>query len=255
MSQSGFKGPSHFITTSWTLLGKIGVGDDGNNAFDTICERYQKPLWIYLRRLGVRQDQAQDLVQDFFTHALGEGLFSRPAEAEGRFRNWLLTSFRRFCKDKARLRQVQFEQNNVRLSGNDEGVPLFAEPADFYTAEEAFERQWAWDLLSCTYRDVETLSHARRERWKFEIFQLKCESERRGERPTWRQWGKEVGRPDKSKDQLAYAYLQVQEEASRIFAQYVAHEFPGEDPAELRREVQHVWEIILHGPPEEATGI
>ena len=248
MDDLGFSGSSRFQTTSWTLLGQLEENQEHAAAFDAICERYQKPLWVYLLRMGRKPQDAEDSVQDFFTHALSQGLLARPDREKGKFRTWLLTAFRRFCRDRDTKRHTRFNREMKPL-GQETGV-VEAERPDRTTAEDAFERQWAWDLLVRTHRDLETLACAKKERWKFEIFHLRCEAERKGERPRWRQWGKQVGRPDKSKDQLAYAYLQMQDEANRIFKQYVSHEFPEEGVAGIDDEVTHVWDVISQGPPE-----
>ncbi len=250
MGFPGFDGSSRFQTTSWTLLGQLEEGKERAAAFDAICERYQKPLWVYLLRMGYTQQNAEDAVQEFFTHALNQKLLHRPDRNKGKFRTWLLTAFRRFCRDKNNRRQARFDKEMKSMAQPTDVVA--SKLSDYTTAEEAFERQWAWSLLIRTHRDLETLACARKERWKFEIFHLRCEAERKGERPCWKQWGKQVGRPDKSKDQLAYAYLQMQEEANRLFKLHVSHEFPDESSAAIDEEVKLVWEIISRGPPEHA---
>lgn len=54
-----------FQTTRWTLLDRASK-PEGGEALDELCQRYWGPVYSFLRRLGCREADAQDLTQDFF---------------------------------------------------------------------------------------------------------------------------------------------------------------------------------------------
>jgi len=65
-------GRSEFPPTSWTLV--VSAGDrmhaDWRDALVRLCESYWYPVYAYVRRRGYREEEAQDLTQDFFIRIL-----------------------------------------------------------------------------------------------------------------------------------------------------------------------------------------
>lgn len=88
-----------FLTTHWSLIEAVGTtADDRNKALiGLLLNRYWKPVYSYLRRLGYDNEQAKDLTQSFFHEVvLGRELIRKADRSKGRFRSFLLTALKRY---------------------------------------------------------------------------------------------------------------------------------------------------------------
>jgi RNA polymerase sigma-70 factor (ECF subfamily) len=141
-----------FPTTRWTLVSAAaGHGQpDRRRALASLCEAYWYPLYVYARRRGDSPDQAQDHTQEFFARFLENDSFDRADPERGRFRSFLLSSFRNYMSDE--FGRSQSQRRGGGLSplpfevSNGEAMYL-REPADDETPERIFERRWARTLL------------------------------------------------------------------------------------------------------------
>ena len=66
-------------------------------ALAELCELYWPPLYAYARRRGHSVEEAQDLTQAFFTRLLEKRAVQVADPQRGRFRSFLLTSFKHFA--------------------------------------------------------------------------------------------------------------------------------------------------------------
>lgn len=82
-----------FQTTRWTLLDRASK-PEGGEALDELCQRYWGPVYSFLRRLGCREADAQDLTQDFFVGFMKREGFAKAEKDKGRFRSFLLGAVR-----------------------------------------------------------------------------------------------------------------------------------------------------------------
>jgi len=146
-------GPQHgFPTTHWSLLAELRgpLTPAHREILNLLIRQYWKPVYCYLRSRGYKNEQAKDLVQEFFTYGLGKDLFGRADRNRGRFRTFLLTSLNNFVKNRHRDERVERRhpvQGIISLediAGEDE---LRFEPSDRETPEMTFQRAWARDLL------------------------------------------------------------------------------------------------------------
>ena len=133
---------SMFQTTRWTLLDRAKE-PQGAEALDELCQRYWGPVNSFLRRLGCRDADAQDLTQDFFVSFMGRDGFSRAEKDKGRFRSFLLGSVRNHFlnakKSEGRIKRggkVEFLEVNDELDASGGMSP-----------DEVFEKRWAEDLI------------------------------------------------------------------------------------------------------------
>lgn len=51
------------------IIGRLKAGDDPKLVFDSIIERYSEPLYWHIRRIVVRHDEAEDILQESFITA------------------------------------------------------------------------------------------------------------------------------------------------------------------------------------------
>nr|MCU0750728.1 sigma-70 family RNA polymerase sigma factor [Akkermansiaceae bacterium] len=100
---------SRFQTTLWSLVLRAGDGEPGSKqvALDHLCRLYWKPLWVYCRGRGIKAEDAEDLTQSFFAYLLTKDTLRLADPARGRFRAFLLTSFKHFIADEGDRTRAQ----------------------------------------------------------------------------------------------------------------------------------------------------
>lgn len=87
--------PSLFPTTQWTLVHLIRSADSrgAEIALDRLCAAYRRALYHYARASGLPPHDAEDAVQDFFAHVLGQDALKTLQKEKGRLRAWMIRSF------------------------------------------------------------------------------------------------------------------------------------------------------------------
>jgi DNA-directed RNA polymerase specialized sigma24 family protein len=145
-------GGGGFPTTAWTLVSRARSGSDSEarEALAFFCAAYWLPLYSYARRLGHSSDDALDLTQGYFAVLIEKDYLADVRLREGRFRAFLLTSFRHFVsKERDRARALKRGGGVVPLSIDAaEAEGRYAdEPHGALDPEALFERQWALTLL------------------------------------------------------------------------------------------------------------
>src|SRR5262249_5897353 len=91
-------GGGGFATTRWTLVLAASRSSTAGarEALSQLCELYWPPLYAYATRRGYSVDDAQDRTQAFFVRFLEKHDVEDADPSRGRFRSFLLTSFKRF---------------------------------------------------------------------------------------------------------------------------------------------------------------
>jgi RNA polymerase sigma-70 factor (ECF subfamily) len=141
-----------FPQTRHSLIAGLRSSEEGERerAADTLIALYWKPLYKYLRlRLGKSNEDAKDLVQGFFVHALEKNTLDRYDPAKGTFRTFIRTLFDRYAanerKAASRIKRggagqhLDFDQaeREIERQGGSEAAP------DLY-----LYREWVRSLLS-----------------------------------------------------------------------------------------------------------
>jgi RNA polymerase sigma-70 factor (ECF subfamily) len=150
-SQNGPE-PGRFATTHWSVV--LAAGDrespQARAALEELCAAYWHPLYAYVRRLGYGADQAQDLTQEFFTRFLGKNYLRDVDRERGKFRTFLLVSFRHFLAneyDRATAQKRGGGRSILSLDFRASEQRERLEPRHTLTAEKLYERRWALALL------------------------------------------------------------------------------------------------------------
>ena len=164
---------SKFQTTLWSVVLRAGASDEQprHAALCELCRMYWKPLFVYCLGKGHRIEDAEDLTQAFFTQLLTKETLRVADPARGKFRAFLLTSFKHFILDEGdRARAARRGGGAVHLSFelNFKEAGLFPAMIDS-SPERAYDRQWAGDLVERATAALRT-EHERAEksRW-FEL--------------------------------------------------------------------------------------
>lgn len=149
-----------FDTTHWSVVQAAGsdASTAARAALTTLCETYWTPLYWYARRQSHRPDEAQDLTQAFLTEFIEKYRVRAANPERGRFRSFLLASFKHFILNDAQARRAAKRGGGVPLLSLEfdaaEGRYVL-EPPDARTPEAIFDRQWAMTVLDLSLRRLE----------------------------------------------------------------------------------------------------
>jgi RNA polymerase sigma factor (sigma-70 family) len=142
-----------FASTHWSLVkAAADVGtESGKQALDRLFRLYWYPLYLFLRRQGLTEKDAEDLLQGFFVQAMEKGLFEAADPKKGRFRTYLLTCLKNYLANHYRAQNTikrggQVFVQSLDLASAEERYRM--EPATEMTPEEAFEREWAQTVVN-----------------------------------------------------------------------------------------------------------
>lgn len=146
------KGPAVFQSTLWAVVlqARDGNGAERRAALERLGEMYWPPLYAYLLRKGHSPDDAQDLVQGFFTHLLEKALIDRADPARGRFRNYLLKVLENWLASENRKSRAQKRGGGRSTLSFDFAVAgslEHVEPEAGDSPEVVFNRSWAMTVL------------------------------------------------------------------------------------------------------------
>jgi RNA polymerase sigma-70 factor (ECF subfamily) len=141
-----------FATTHWSLVLRAGQrsGPGSAEALEKLCRAYWFPLYAFARREGHAPDEAQDLTQEFFSRLLTKNYLNTADPERGRFRSFLLASFKHMMANERRNASRQKRGGNTQVFSLDESTAeehYQLEPADLVTPERIFERRWAETVL------------------------------------------------------------------------------------------------------------
>ena len=153
---SRLHGDAIFSTTNWSVvLEAQGQSPAAQEALEKLCRTYWRPVYSFVRREGVRTEEAEDLTQSFFALLLQRRNFDAVRKEKGRLRSYLLTSLKHFLVSEHR-RTV-----TVKRGKGQQPVPLEElaavgraelEPADHLSADRIYERRWALTLMEQVLR-------------------------------------------------------------------------------------------------------
>jgi DNA-directed RNA polymerase specialized sigma24 family protein len=146
-------GNREFAATRWSVVLAAGhrSSPDSRQALELLCAAYWYPLYMYVRRRVDDVHEARDLTQAFFATLLERDALKAADRERGRFRSFLLTSFKNFLADewdKARAQKRGGGCRSIPLDLESAESRYLLEPADELTPDRLYERQWALTLLA-----------------------------------------------------------------------------------------------------------
>jgi RNA polymerase sigma-70 factor (ECF subfamily) len=143
-----------FQTTHWSVVLQAASGDS-TAALETLCRSYWYPLYAYARRDGHEAADAQDFTQGFFELLLAKHYLKDVDRDKGRFRSFLLASFKHYLANEWK------KANRQKRGGAGRTISFDAmaaeerfrhEPAEASEADLAFDRGWARAILDAVLR-------------------------------------------------------------------------------------------------------
>jgi DNA-directed RNA polymerase specialized sigma24 family protein len=150
-----------FAATQWSMIlaaAETQADLEGSSAaLAALCQLYWPPLYTYARIRGHTVHDAQDLTQGFFAYLLEHKIYKRADPERGKFRSFLLASYKNFLSDMRDRAQA------LKRGGGRNFVPLDEKRAEqaeslFKThhssGERLFERSWAETLVAAALERV-----------------------------------------------------------------------------------------------------
>ena len=148
---SAQNGATAFTTTHWSVvLEAQGESPATKEALEKLCRAYWRPIYGFVRRHGVRPEEAEDLTQGFFELLLERRDLNVVRKEKGRLRSYLLTSLKHFlANERSRAMAVKRGEGQRLIPFEDlrEREAVGFAPTDTFTAERIYERGWALALL------------------------------------------------------------------------------------------------------------
>jgi RNA polymerase sigma-70 factor (ECF subfamily) len=140
-----------FETTDWTLVVNASAANTEIRriALAGLCEAYWYPLYSFARARGQGHEDAADLTQAFLVHLIEKHGFEGLAPAHGKFRAFLLASFKNFQSDarhRAAARKrggdlIHIAWDDFVASGHAAAAANSGDPG------QCFARNWALTVI------------------------------------------------------------------------------------------------------------
>lgn len=140
-----------FATTQWSVvLTAQGPSAAAQEALETLCRRYWRPLYGFVRRRGYGPEEAEDLTQGFFARLLERRDLDAVRKEKGRLRSYLLVALKNFLANEHHRASAIKRGEGQRVISLEElrsGERADFEPADPVSIDQIFERNWANAVL------------------------------------------------------------------------------------------------------------
>lgn len=145
-------GPQEFPQTTWGLVSKIRKAQEERQvALETLCKRYWRPIYSYVRRAWRKNNEdAKDVTQAFFLWLMDGEVLSRYETERSSFRFYLKGILRNYMRNSEEaLQRIKRGGGAAHLPLEDEFRDLGELMADpgAESPEEAFDQAWVDELL------------------------------------------------------------------------------------------------------------
>ena len=167
-----------FPTTQWNIVDTLKVKDEDARraALGDIVSIYGPPLLAFALRQSdgakTRED-CEDLVNDFFLRCIEGGLLEHADKARGKFRSFLVTSFKYYMSNEDRAKRTQKRRpagGFVSLDALHEEFGPALEPRTDESAEAAFHRVFRCSLFKSALAEFQKRCRADRREIDFLLF-------------------------------------------------------------------------------------
>jgi len=184
-------------TTQGVGSGFAGLGGRPTpEAVETLCRRYWKPVYSYVRVAWAKSNEdALDLTQAFFAWLLEESALSRFDSERGSFRTFLKTLLRRFIGHQEQALHALKRGGAGKILSLEGSAPLLEDLLpDPRTPdpERAFQQVWAVELVQLCLDRVRQSCAAPERALPFRIYEAHTLGSSES-RPTYRELGARYG--------------------------------------------------------------
>lgn len=140
---------SLFASTRWTVVREAADSQASSkhalSALSDLCQIYWRPVYLFLRRQGIAQHDAEDLTQGFFADLIENRAYARADSMKGRFRSFLLGTLKHFLAH-TRDRDCAQKRGGGLVRLDEAGISeaeTCAARCQNQSPDGVFEREWA----------------------------------------------------------------------------------------------------------------
>ncbi len=180
LGQKGLRPASAFLTTQWNMVRQAAdsCSPQTDHALELVCRNYWYPLYAFARRFGKNHEDAKDLTQGFFHFLISGDAFKKANPELGRFRTFLLSSFKNFIlkdhRDATRIKRGG-AVSHVSMEWDEAEGRYAHEPQDDLTPERLFDRNWARLMMNSTFSRLQDEYRDSNEQDRFEALRFALE--------------------------------------------------------------------------------
>ena len=233
----GGSGPVAFATTHWSVvLEAQGELPAAQEALEKLCRIYWRPIYAFLRRQGVRPEEAEDITQGFFAMILERKDFQSVRQEKGRLRSFLLASLKHFMANERR------DAATIKRGGGRTLIPLDwigsddsteFDRSDMLSADLLYDRRWALTVLDRVFARLREESRASPNGPLLERLNTLLSDE--PDRPSRAEIAREFGMTENAVKQ---AFHRLRQRYRQLLREEVAHTVA--TPAEIEDELRHL---------------
>ena len=234
-------GPVAFTTTHWSVvLEAQSESPAAQEALEKLCRTYWRPIYGFVRRQGAGAEDAEDLTQGFFALLLERKDLNTVRKEKGRLRSYLFTSVKNFLADESRHAMAVKRGKGQRLIPLEEirereGIDI--ERSDRLTADQIYERRWAFTLLE---QVMARLREEYRGAGNVRFFdQMKKMLMDESDRPSQAQVASEF---DMTENAVKQAFYRFRQRYQTLLREEIAHTVAM--PGDIEDELRHLISVV-----------
>jgi RNA polymerase sigma factor (sigma-70 family) len=234
-------GAATFTTTHWTVvLEAQGESPAAQEALETLCRTYWRPIYSFVRRQGIEPEEAKDLTQGFFALLLERRDLNTVRQEKGRLRSYLLTSLKHFLTNE-RNRAMAIKrgegQRLIPLEDLRERERVGSEPAETLPADQIYERHWALSVLDQVLARLRDEYRAAGNIQLFDRLQKSLTDE--PDHPSHANTARELGMTENAVRQASY---RLRQRYRQLLHEEIAHTVMV--PADVEDELRHLIAVL-----------
>jgi RNA polymerase sigma factor (sigma-70 family) len=230
-----------FTTTHWSVvLEAQGDSPAAQEALEKLCRTYWRPIYSFLRRQGIRREEAEDLTQGFFALLLERRDLNAVRKEKGRLRSYLLASVKNFMADESRHAMAVKRGKGQRLIPLDEirePERIDVERSDRLTADQIYERRWAFTVLEQVMARLRDEYRSARNLRFFD--QMKKMLMDEPDRPSQAQIAREF---DMTENAVKQAFYRFRQRYQTLLREEIAHTVAM--PSDIEDELRHLIAVV-----------
>ena len=204
-------------------------------ALENLCRTYWRPIYSFVRREGVRPEDAKDITQGFFALILERKDFHSVRQEKGRLRSFLLASLKHFMANERRNAATIKHGGGGRLIPLDGLVDDSSEfdRSDAPSADLLYDRRWAFTVLDRVFVRLREESQRSFNAPLLERLNTLLSDE--PDRPSQAEIAREFGMTENAVKQ---AFHRLRQRYRQLLREEVAHTVA--TPAEIEDELRHL---------------
>jgi RNA polymerase sigma-70 factor (ECF subfamily) len=204
-------------------------------ALENLCRTYWRPIYSFVRREGVKPEDAKDITQGFFALILERKDFHSVRQEKGRLRSFLLASLKHFMANARR------DAAAIKRGGGQTLIPLDGivddssefDRSDAPSADLLYDRRWAFTVLDRVFARLREESEASANAPLLERLNTLLSDE--PDRPSQAEIAREFGMTENAVKQ---AFHRLRQRYRQLLREEVAHTVA--TPAEIEDELRYL---------------